>query len=304
MSDTTTALRRRTAGDDAPTISLPDADGRQVAIEYSAHAATVVVFTSNGCPYALAWHERIQRLATDYAGTSVQLVQLVCNDDELQPKDSVEGMLARVAAGEVQGTYLKDAQQSVTAAFGATATPEVFVVDTEGVIRYHGAPDSDHDDPSENARFVRDALDSVLAHEPVARPTTSPAGCSVKWRVELLWWDGCPSPGAAEDLLVQSLAELGRADVRVVRVQITSPAEAKDRAFPGSPTFHVGGRDLFAVDAPPALACRTYARPDGRLSPLPRSEDVVAQLRDALARPWDLPGWTDFRKAASRTSGA
>jgi hypothetical protein len=297
-------VRRRTAGDGAPKISLPDASGRLMSIDYSANAATVVVFTSNGCPYALAWHDRIQKLAKDYAGSGVELVQVVCNDDQLQPKDAVPGMLARSAAGKVEGAYLRDAQQSVVAAFGATATPEVFVIDSEGVIRYHGAPDGDHDDPDENARFVRDALDSVLAHESVARPTTSPAGCSVKWRVELLWWDGCPSHGEAEDLLAQGLAELGRTDVRMLRVQVTSPTEAADRAFPGSPTFQVGGRDLFPVDAPPALACRTYTRPDGRISPLPQSGDLVARLRDALARPWDLHGWTDFRPAAQNSPGA
>jgi hypothetical protein len=105
-------------------------------------------------------------------------------------------------------------------------------------------------------------------------------------------------------MLAEGLAELGRADVRVLRVQITSPTEAADRDFPGSPTFQVGGKDLFAVDAPAALACRTYTRPDGRLSPLPERDDLVGRLRDALARPWDLPGWTDFRQAAGRTSGA
>ena len=51
--------------------------------------ATVVVFTSNGCPYALAWHDRIQDVARDYADRGVLLVQVVSNDSELQPLDSV-----------------------------------------------------------------------------------------------------------------------------------------------------------------------------------------------------------------------
>ncbi|WP_195908272.1 thioredoxin family protein [Nostocoides sp. HKS02] len=304
MSDTTTKVRRRTAGDDAPSISLPDSQGQTVSADYSANAATVVVFTSNGCPYALAWHDRIQQIAMDYDERGVQLVQIVSNDGELQPKDSLEGMRVRVAAGEVAGTYLKDVQQSVTASFGATATPEVFVVDADGVIRYHGAPDGNHDDPTQDAKFVRDALESVLVGEPVHRPTTSPAGCSVKWRVELLWYDGCPSHGAAETLLTECLTEIGRTDVRVDRVQVSSPEQAASRSFPGSPTFQVGGSDLFAVDAPSALACRTYQHPDGRISPLPSKEDLIAQLRDALARPWDLPGWHDFRAASRPTAGA
>jgi metal-sulfur cluster biosynthetic enzyme len=304
VSDTTSKVRRKTAGDDAPAISLPDVSGQRVSIDYASNAVTVVVFTSNGCPYALAWHDRIHSLATSYASQGVQLVQVVCNDDDLQPKDSLEGMRTRLAAGEVRGTYVKDARQSVTAAFGATATPEVFVVDAQGLIRYHGAPDADYDDPCQNAQFVREAIDGVLSGQTVHRATTSPAGCSVKWRVELLWWDGCPSHGEAEDLLRAALEELGRADVRVERVEVVSPEQAVERSFPGSPTFQVGGADLFAVDAPPALACRTYQRTDGRLSPLPASDDLVARLRESLARPWDLPGWTDHRKTASRSASA
>ena len=304
MSDTTSRVRRKTAGDDAPAISIPDVSGQSVSIDYASNAVTVVVFTSNGCPYALAWHDRIQHLATGYASQGLQLVQVVCNDDDLQPLDSLEGMRTRLAAGEVRGIYLKDVRQSVAAAFGATATPEVFVVDAQGVIRYHGAPDADYDDPGQNAQFVREAIDSVLGGQAVDRATTSPAGCSVKWRVELLWWDGCPSHGAAEDLLRAALEELGRADVRVERVEVVSPEQAAERSFPGSPTFQVGGNDLFAADGPPALACRTYQRADGRLSPLPASDDLVARLRETLARPWDLPGWTDHRKTASRSAGA
>jgi hypothetical protein len=68
------------------------------------------------------------------------------------------------------------------------------------------------------------------------------------------------------------------------------------RSFPGSPTFQVGGLDLFPSDAPVALACRVYQRPDGRISPLPSSDQLQERLRDALARPWDLPGWVDIRR--------
>ena len=59
--------------------------------------------------------------------------------------------------------YLHDATQEVARAYGAQTTPDVFVVDSEGILRYRGAPDSDYGDPSLNAEWLRGALDAVLA---------------------------------------------------------------------------------------------------------------------------------------------
>jgi hypothetical protein len=226
------------------------------------------------------------------------VLQIVSNDETDHPEDSAEAMSARVAAGELAGPFLRDAEQSAARAYGVTATPEVFLVDREGVVRYHGAPDADHDDPAQDARWLRDALDDVLAGREVARPASPPSGCSVKWRVELLWWEGCPTHHQAEDLLRETLDGIGRAEVPVVRREVRSRDEATRRGFVGSPTVTVGAVDLFPVDAAPALTCRTYTLPDGRFSPLPDPDDLAVRLREALARPWDLPGWTDPRRPA------
>ena len=293
---------RLTVGKTAPPITLSDTDGAAVTLDPGAHAATVVVFTANGCPYARAWHDRIQDVVREYAARDVTVLQIVSNDEADHPEDSVDGMRRRVTAGELAGPFHRDADQSAAQAYGATATPEVFVLDSAGLVRYHGAPDANHDDPSQNAAWVRDALDDVLAGRDVARPITSPAGCSIKWRVELLWWDGCPSHGEAADLLQSTLDDLGRGDVHVVRREVRTRAAAAQLGFPGSPTFQVGGRDLFPAEAPPALTCRVYQRPDGRSSPLPDADDLAAHLREALARPWDLPHWVDFRTQSATPS--
>ena len=290
---------RLSVGDTAPVFTLPDARGGEVTLTPSAAAATVVVFTANGCPYALAWHVRIQQVARDYAGRDVTVIQVVGNDETGHAEDSVESMRCRVDDGEIVGPYLRDADQEALAAYGATATPEVFVLDRQGIVRYQGAPDADHDDPAQNAQWVRDALDDILAGIAVRRPQTSPAGCSTKWRVELLWWEGCPSHEGAVELLTSTLAELKRGDVAVVRREVITPDEAARLNFPGSPTFQVGRRDLFPADTAPALTCRVYRTHDGRVSPLPDATDLAARLREALARPWDLPGWVDPRKETS-----
>ena len=161
-------IRRLAVGEAAPVFTLPDARGGEVTLDPTAAQATVVVFTAGGCPYALAWHDRIQQVARDYEGRDVVMLQVVANDETGHPEDSLASMRRR--AGQIAGPYLRDADQEAVAAYGATATPEVFVIDRAGVVRYHGAPDADHADPAQNARWIRDALDDILAGGPVRRP--------------------------------------------------------------------------------------------------------------------------------------
>ena len=56
------------------------------------------------------------------------------------------------------------------------------MLDGEGRLRYRGAPDADHMDPGQNAAWLREALDALLAGVDPPRPETDPVGCSVKWR--------------------------------------------------------------------------------------------------------------------------
>ena len=166
-------------GERAPGFSLPDTGGAQHSL--AGDGPAVVVFTCNHCPYALAWHDRIAAAARDYAGR-VRFLAVNSNDAERYPRDSYEAMQARVAAEDWPMPYLHDESQSVAREFGARTTPDVFVVDAEGTVRYRGAPDSDHGDPSQDAAWLRAALDAVLEGREPDLAETEPVGCSIKWR--------------------------------------------------------------------------------------------------------------------------
>jgi peroxiredoxin len=168
-------------GERAPTFSLPDTEGAMH--EPAGAPATVVVFTCNHCPYALAWHERLIAAAHDYAGRGVAMLAINPNDAERYARDSPAQMRARVQRGEFAGVpYLRDESQQVARAYDAKTTPDVFVLDSGGVLRYRGAPDADHDDPAQNARYLRGALDAVLAGREPDPAATPPVGCSIKWK--------------------------------------------------------------------------------------------------------------------------
>lgn len=180
MTSGTTELA---VGDKAPGFELPDTDGRTWSPAGGADAqATVVVFTCNHCPYALAWQDRIADVARDYEGRGVKVLAINSNDAERYPHDSYEAMQERVAAEDWPMPYLHDASQDVAHGFGAKTTPDVFVLDAAGVLRYRGAPDADHADLSLNARWLREALDAVLAGGAPERAETKPVGCSIKWK--------------------------------------------------------------------------------------------------------------------------
>jgi hypothetical protein len=100
-------------------------------------------------------------------------------------------------------------------------------------------------------------------------------------KVELLWWEGCPShPEALEDLERVLREESIGAEVELVEVE--TDEQAHRERFPGSPTIRLDGEDAIAPPEgePFSLTCRVYRLRDGRISPTPDPED----LRDAVRR--------------------
>jgi len=102
-------------------------------------------------------------------------------------------------------------------------------------------------------------------------------------RVEVLWWEGCPSAPRALGELRAALAELGLDPDGVEVREVRSEDDARAERFPGSPTIRVDGRDVAAPPEPvaPALTCRVYRLRDGRMSPTPDPADVRAALEAA-----------------------
>jgi peroxiredoxin len=170
-------------GDPVPTFTLNDTAGTAHAVPADdAPPATVLVVTCNHCPYVVAWNPRLRAVAEDYAPRGVRVLAINANDAKRFPADSPDAMKRFVADQNWPIPYLHDATQDVARALDAQVTPHVFVLDGEQRLRYRGAPDADHQDPSQNARYLRDALDAVLDGGEPADADTRPRGCSVKWK--------------------------------------------------------------------------------------------------------------------------
>jgi peroxiredoxin len=170
-------------GDPVPEFALPDTEGAEHRAPLAeAPPATVLIVTCLHCPYVVAWNPRLRAVAEEYAPRGVRFLGIHANDASRYPADSLDHMKRFVREQNWPFPYLHDESQSVARALGAEVTPHVFVLDGRQRVAYRGAPDGDHKDPSQNAAWLRGALDAVLAGNAVAEPETRARGCGVKWR--------------------------------------------------------------------------------------------------------------------------
>ena len=177
-------LAKLKIGDKALPFNLPGVDGLNHSLEeFSGRPAVVVIFSCNHCPYVRAWEDRMVEIQKDYASGGVQLVAINANDAMKYPEDSFEKMKQRANEKGFNFPYLRDESQQVARAYGAERTPEVFLFDKTGTLRYHGAIDDNYDNPAEvKARYLRDALDAILTGTVAGMEETRPVGCTIKWK--------------------------------------------------------------------------------------------------------------------------
>ena len=107
-------------------------------------------------------------------------------------------------------------------------------------------------------------------------------------RVELLWWEGCPSHPQALEQLRATLREEGLDPDAVELREVGSDEQAERERFPGSPTIRIDGRDVVPPGEgdPIGLACRVYRTRDGRPSPTPDPDDLRSAVRRAREATW------------------
>jgi peroxiredoxin len=139
----------------------------------------VLIFSSNRCPTAKAYTERMNALQRDYGPQGVQLVAINSNDPHLYPDESFARMVERAAEDAYTFPYLVDDSQRLAKAFGATCTFHVFVLDQPRQLRYQGRFDDARLATNVTSHDLRNALDDLLEGRDVRIATTRPFGCSL-----------------------------------------------------------------------------------------------------------------------------
>ena len=179
-------------GSPAPDFCLPGIDGKNHCLkEYTSSKILVIAFTCNHCPTAQLYEQRIMKLVDDYKDKSVTLVAIEPNNpnavllNELgytDVGDSLDDMKTRAEYRHFNFPYLYDGETQKTAtAYGPSATPHLFIFDSDRKLRYQGRLDNNTREPLVTTKDTRNALDALLAGKPVPVENTPSVGCSTKW---------------------------------------------------------------------------------------------------------------------------
>ena len=185
----TPALSQPRPGEPAPPFTLQDVAGKSVSLAAFKGRTVVLEWTNPGCPFVQKHYvsRNMPALQAKYGATDV--VWLSINSTHSGHVDYLEPaqLAARMQAWQAAPTaILMDTDGATGKAYGARTTPQMVVIDAGGVIRYAGAIDdrrsADPADVKVARNYVSAALDDLKAGRPVALASSTPYGCSVKYR--------------------------------------------------------------------------------------------------------------------------
>ncbi len=153
--------------------------------DYKNEKAVVIIFTSNYCPFAKLYEDRIMNLITQHQGKGVQFLLVNSNTSLDHLDDSIEEMARRAKEKNYSVPYLADKEQKVATLLKATKNPEAFVLQNTGggnfILKYRGAIDDNPQVAQEvTANYLRDAIGAAVNRKNLPYAEKRPVGCAIQ----------------------------------------------------------------------------------------------------------------------------
>jgi len=167
-------------GDSAPAWKdLPGTDGKKHSLaDHASRDLVVVVFTCNSCACSEEYEDRIIAFAT----THKDRIALVAINVNTIPEDRLDSMKRKAEKRKFPFEYLYDESQQIARDYGATYTPEFFVLDKGRKVAYMGAMDDKTKADAVKERYLELAVESVLKGQKPAKAETPARGCLIRWK--------------------------------------------------------------------------------------------------------------------------
>ena len=172
-------------GTSAPHFFLKDVvNDDSISLEDDAYFATVIMFICNHCPYVKHVNSGIIDLANDYQPKGIRFIAINSNDAIQYPDDSPLQMKRVAQELNYPFPYLFDSTQEVAKAYQAACTPDFYVFDEGLKLVYRGQMDDSRpgNDIPVTGNSIRQALDCLLAHQPISKVQKPSLGCNIKWK--------------------------------------------------------------------------------------------------------------------------
>lgn len=173
-------------GTEAPDFSLFDTvSGQTLSLdELKGYKGTVVMFICNHCPFVVHVNPEIARLGREYQEKGIGFIAISSNDVENYPQDAPHRMTKKAKEEGYSFPYLYDETQTVAKAYDAACTPDFYLFDGQLKLVYRGQLDDSR--PGNglplNGQDLRNALNSLLAGEPISEDQKPSIGCNIKWK--------------------------------------------------------------------------------------------------------------------------
>ncbi len=189
-ADSSASTDTARVGEKAPMFELPDLEGENVAIESFIEDGKIVVLEwwNPGCPFVVKHYEKMSTMSDLAEKYADDVVWIKINSTNPSHPDHGKDQDAMAKWGVEDHTVLLDEDGVVGGMYQAAKTPHMFIIDTEGVLRYNGAIDSNNsprpyseEQMKSVTNYVDQALEQIIAGETVTRSETKPYGCSVKY---------------------------------------------------------------------------------------------------------------------------
>jgi len=167
-----------------PSFELLDTEGtKNDSNDLMGRVGLLVAFTCNHCPYALAIWPRLIRLSLHAAELGVQTVAINPNIHPDYPDDAPDKMREKVKQWGIPFPYLIDEDQAIAKQFAAQCTPDLYLLNAQHQLVYHGRLDDNWKNPDLVTRHeLRAAIESLADNEPIADIQHPSMGCSIKWK--------------------------------------------------------------------------------------------------------------------------
>jgi peroxiredoxin len=157
-------------------FKLADFTGKEHSLsQYRSGKGVVLIFVSARCPVSNAYNERMIQLASEYQSKGFQFLGINANKAE-DPSE----MATHARQHGWNFPVLKDTGNAIADRLGASVTPEAYVIDANGALRYHGRIDDSQDPAAIKSQDLKTALDAILSNQEIAKTEAKAFGCSIK----------------------------------------------------------------------------------------------------------------------------